>query len=439
MPSKPIFTNAQLEAASYSDLTAKPSSALAVSLCGSQLANILHQQAGRPRKAQVAAFGAMIADLLERDPDDNGGWLFRSISSGSFTGLGVGYRPFITLFDLMNPMMLDVAMGTKQWLQNEATGGKRSPAWQRATRFRANDWLRRWFAEGGITRENWAEHFSRERKVVRPKQPPILLRKTKSPHSLGSSNGLPMDIGSKDSAVAELVARMERINDYLGEQVVEPFGPVFLRRIFSNGDQPDFAWDQGGRMYASGRENYQTAKKAVRATITINGQATTEVDLQGSHLTMLVGLGHVPRAVLDGDPYFIDGLPREVVKHWVNMTIGHGKRHTRWPPQAVQDFREKQGIDLPSEYPLMALGDAILKKLPILDSEGQSTLAGWGELQFRESEILLSAMETLAYEHDVPALPVHDSLIVPELKGSLAISVLKQAFHASVGIEPSVS
>lgn len=370
MPSKPTYSAVELDAASYAALTAQPTSELAASLCRALCIKLLHQQKRRPRDKQVDAFAAIVADLLERDPDDKGGWLYRSRSPNHFTGEAVGQRPFIFVFDLMEGMMVEMAMGTRQYVTSEFTGGVRQPAWDRATRFRSTEWLRNWFEEQGITRANWSEHFARTYAPPSRKQCPLERRGTKPAYGAGRRVAPSMTIDPKDPATASLISRMDRINEYLGAQEVKPYSHIFLRRIFSNGDQIGFAWDCGGRMNALGAESFQTAKKAERAKITINGEPVVEIDLRASHLTILVGLGHLPKSILEGDPYSVDGIPRAVVKQWVTMTISSGKRHIRWPRQAVQDFREKQGIDLPSEYPLMALGDAILTKLPILDAEG---------------------------------------------------------------------
>lgn len=251
--------------------------------------------------------------------------------------------------------------------------------------------------------------------------------------------GAKLSLDRKEPVIADLFSRMDRMNDFLGKQVVEPFGPVFLKRIFANGDQMGFAWDCGGRMTAPGAKSYQTAKKYERTKITLNGEQSVEIDLRASHLTLLVGLGHLPKTILEGDPYEITDIPRVVVKQWVTMTLSNGRRHSRWPTLAVDAFKEKHGIDLPTDFPLRISGDAILAKLPILDENGLSALASWGELQFHESEILLKAMETLAYDFDVAALPVHDSLIVPETEGPRAVAILKEAFRASVGLEPIVN
>ena len=47
----------------------------------------------------------------------------------------------------------------------------------------------------------------------------------------------------------------------------------------------------------------------------------------------------------------------------------------------------------------------------------------------------MKAIEVLAFDHDVPALPVHDSLIVPRQHEDLAKSVLGRAFRDAIGID----
>lgn len=220
---------------------------------------------------------------------------------------------------------------------------------------------------------------------------------------------------------------------YLARQEIAPYGPVFLRRVFSCGDTPGHGWSQGGRLYAIGSEPYQLAKRVHRRNITINGQATVELDIQASHLMILAGLGHIPRP--NGDPYDLDGLPRPIVKKWVQMTLSHGKRQTRWPTGAVKDLA-KDGFDVKADYPLAETGNAILKYLPILKDDGSPAVSmGWGELQYRESEVILATVEVLAFAHDVPALPVHDSLIVPSEATKLAKAVLVRAFREAFGID----
>jgi hypothetical protein len=437
---EPRYPPEQMDAAHLAALTARPSSPVAIAACRDLLEHLLGQPHMQAAEAKVTlkrlkVFGALVADLLERDPNDNGGWLFRSTSSNSFSGDIVGYRPFMTGYSALVGMMVEEVKGHRIWGDSELLASGKTPVWQRATRFRATPRLRDWFSERGIDRGSWKDHFKRGLSAPSAgKGPcPVVLRAEKPPHHFRVRKGHNLPIDKSDPLVAALIARMGRINDYLGKLEVEPYGPVVLRRIFSNGDNPKHAWRQGGRLYAIGSTTYQTAKKVARRGITINGKPTSELDIQASHVTILAGLGHIPR--FQGDPYEVDGIPRSVVKKWVQMTLSHGRRHLRWPPDAIRDLQKDHGIDLKADYPLSSTAEIILRHLPILKYDGSTSVAvGWGELQFRESEIILAAMEVLAFEHDVPALPIHDSLMVPEEAKDLAKSVLGAAFKAALGL-----
>ncbi|NYH94614.1 hypothetical protein, partial [Novosphingobium marinum] len=133
------------------------------------------------------------------------------------------------------------------------------------------------------------------------------------------------------------------------------------------------------------------------------------------------------------DPYEVHGIPREIVKRWVNMTLDNGKRHRGWRKEVREEFLTKHGIDLSKQYPITKTGDAILERLPILQEDGSSVAVGWGERQFIESEVLMESMEVLAYDHDVPSLPIHDSLIVPREAEALARETMIESFKARLG------
>lgn len=429
----PLPSPSDLMNARFCELTALPSSSLCRDLCDTLLGKLLHQSKRRPNQAKRRAFAAFIAELLERDPEDHGGWLYRILSPNTFTGEVVGYRPFNGLLEPMSVLMIEFVKGTRQYAVSELTGGKRQPTWGRGSRFRATDWLRDWFAEHGITHETWADHFIRERPKTLPSQSCLVLRAMKRTTRGRSEGGQSISFDRKHPKVAAIKDRMDRLNAFLWDQAIEPYGPVFLRRIFANGDQPDFCWETGGRLTAIGADTFQTAKKADRASILINGQDTVEIDIRASHLTILVGQGHLPEDLLLGDPYAVEGIPRDLAKSWVTMTLGYGKRHRRWPNGVKASFKDKHGIDLSQAFPLRATGDTILSHLPILGTEGLVAPLDWGPLQFLESEAVMKAMEVLAYDHQVASLPVHDSLIVPKERKELATAILKASFKEIVG------
>lgn len=435
----PLPSNAELMAARFSTLDAQPSSEACQELCDKLLLKLMHQSSRRPRAEKRRAFAALIADLLERDPNDHGGWLYRILSPNEFTGELVGYRPVKDLLPMMGGLMIEFVPGTRQYTRSEFTGGVRQAAWGRAARFRATQWLRNWFEEQGISRQVWGDHFARIKRTSRPNQSSVTLRSNKRTRGGKSDVGRSMPVDMKDPTVAAIRDRMDKLNAFLWEQQIKPYGPVFLRRIFSKGDQPGFRWETGGRLTALGRDSFQTAKKQDRASILINGQETVEIDIQASHLTILVGLGILPEATLEGDPYEVEGIPRELVKQWIVMTLGYGRRHARWKPEVRRSFMEKHGIDLSREFPVRQTGDKILIKLPILGADGLETPVDWGLLQYLESEALMKTLEALAYGHQVASLPVHDSLIVPTEKKELAHALLKASFKETVGVEPRIT
>src|SRR5690606_24522949 len=76
----------ELANAQYATLLDRPVSDLAIEMCNTLLRKLLHQQTKKLRPKQKAAFGGLIADLLHRDPSDQGGWLYRAMRVDSFTG-----------------------------------------------------------------------------------------------------------------------------------------------------------------------------------------------------------------------------------------------------------------------------------------------------------------------------------------------------------------
>ena len=55
-----------------------------------------------------------------------------------------------------------------------------------------------------------------------------------------------------------------------------------LRRIFNEGDRPEFRWDMEGRLYAASENSFQHLKKEERQKIKINDQEVVEIDINAS-------------------------------------------------------------------------------------------------------------------------------------------------------------
>jgi hypothetical protein len=209
-------------------------------------------------------------------------------------------------------------------------------------------------------------------------------------------------------------------------------------RVFNCGDDPDFAWNMGGRLYSysNNDDSYQQLKKQQRLRMTINGEAVAEIDIKASFLTIyLWWFGQEP----PGDPYQLPGLPdgaRDIVKRVVVRFWGSdGKPLTRWPKKMVSDYRKETGRSLGRDYQAKVIQAKLLAAYPVLKEIAQHT---WAKLMFLESEAVVSTMLRLKREHGVPSLSVHDSLIVPLSKQDLAAELLLEQYVKVVGVQPKL-
>lgn len=240
-----------------------------------------------------------------------------------------------------------------------------------------------------------------------------------------------------------MLAEMERmrgtlrvINATLAAADIRGAGPsVALRRSFKH------SLGFGGRFYGP---SYISTSAEERGRITINGEAVVEVDVSASQLTLLLGLRGVtvlPRA----DLYALPGVPwdRNVTKQWMRQTLGSGRATwTQWSRDADAAARAVKarvvGEAVQSLYPFLAalttfVPPALLATLPSKDHH-------WGAGQHiaqREAAIMERALENLALS-EVPALPVHDALIVPRSARDAAVACLGDAFQALAGIRPGL-
>ncbi len=234
------------------------------------------------------------------------------------------------------------------------------------------------------------------------------------------------------------IKQVNEINSFFAKQDIQRSHWLSgFQRIFSQGDDLNFKWNKGGRLYAL-HGGYQQEKGSERAKMMINGEKVVEIDIKASHLTILHAL-HKKPFDLSVDPYSIPGFPRIIVKQFVTATLGKGKIPTRWSKEHKEAYAERGlGKDLQKDFPFREAKQAILKQLPILTDIEKSPW-NWADFQFLESEAIINALYKLAFEHGIPALPVHDSLIVPVSKMELAKDVLSEAFLKSVGVRPELS
>lgn len=402
----------------------------------------------------LKALPCIAVGLLRAKASSKTNYAYRQMSTASFTGKNVGHMPFKAAIDgLVSAGHMKMVEASKP-----AVASVFDPAM--ATRFQGKSKFFKLAAAYGINPADWHQHF--ESLPMPASVPnPIILR-TDSPYVSAGMKGKVKRRAEEikvDPTIPFVISEGRRINEinaYLSKQDIQPVHQVQgFQRIFSNGNIPGFNWDAGGRLYAIGG-GYQQDSSEDRLKMTINGEAVAEIDIRASHLTILHALKHVPMPT--GDPYDRPGLPRFVVKSWVAMALGHNKLPgNKWSKTAkaayakkVCAFRKKnreqeelcktvcKGNCLQKNFPMSKVGPEIAKFFPVL-ADWSTSPWRWSDFQFKESEAIIETVHTLATIHDVPALPVHDSIIVPASKQEIAKQILSDAFAKYVGIVPTLN
>lgn len=373
----------------------------------------------------LTAIGALTADLLDLQGGrkDGGPALCGShgMSPKHFPSkvLGFGYDVFLPVVAaLRDAGFLIVAEGKPRWSTwAGADGADVISTKGRVTRFRLTRKAVDSATAHGVTGGDWESHWRQKATSGAPvavHEPLVVLhgqRVRNGAKKLDAPN-LPVDPTHHD--VARFEQDLQNLNAFLGRQVISGFAFAGLRRIWNNGDVPGFAWQWGGR-FASlpGGNAYETMSAQRRLKrIRINGSAVAEVDIRACHLTLLYGLLGVPLSP-DQDPYAVDGLPRDVVKAWVGQAIGASRTDfARWSPRAKAKYAEATGgRSLTVDFTVRDVGLGVLGRHRVLGRLKAGELDSL-TLMFHEAEVLSSAMHELRLQ-DLPALPIHDGLIVP--------------------------
>ncbi|GAB7553896.1 hypothetical protein NRB_34060 [Novosphingobium sp. 11B] len=391
--------------------------------------------------------GMIVAALLKEASIRPEGYLFRSMGRDSFknnilTDSPVGYRPFKAAeIGLKKSGYLEVITGFKESTNIHDKGI--------ATRFRATPKLITLAEQYGIRLSDWASHFTMLPKPKRVREPIQLRADSWTDKKRKKNKGGKMDFDPSDQSAARYAKQVHDINAFMADQDIQPAECHFaFTRIFAQGDHPDFRWNKGARLYsyAFGKSYQQMPHVARperkeytgREDITINGESVVEVDISASYLTILHTLMGVP---LPADPYDIPGVPRKVVKIWATITLGHAGFHSRWPEAAKRRYtsnHENGPADLQRDYPFRKTQRKILESLTLL-KDWPSNPITWADLQFLESSAVVDTIHELATRYGVPALPLHDAVIVPKSKAELVQRVLSSCFERHVGTCPTLT
>jgi hypothetical protein len=348
-------------------------------------------------------------------------WSYRPIARATFSGEEVSYRNFMAVFNALQGMeLIEIIRGFQD----------REGFLSRATRIRASRKMLALFEQHGVAPTSGFQHFQRSL----PSRPLVLkARSTRRGHKKVSGR---LIYFSHSEHSRQLEANVHELNRYIADHELEGGTHRGYRRIFNCGDDPDFNWNKGGRLYSQGEDSYQLLKKAKRLQMCIDGEDVCEIDVRSSFLTILYALNgeHLDQTQ---DPYEIDGLPRDVVKAWITVTLGHDKFPVRWPRETLKDLRKNGAFKERRRLPVREVKDAVLGVHPILrDWPEQSTTCF--DLMFLESEAIVGTMLRLMREHGVVSLSVHDSLIAPRSQLDLARETLCTEYERAVGVKPNL-
>ena len=299
-----------------------------------------------------------------------------------------------------------------------------------AKRYRATVQFLSLAKRNDITPESLREHFCHDEQEFAP----IRLREKSTRKNGRKTRGRMLPVPDTPRT-RQLSAEVGKWNDYLSEQEFEGAGHVQFYRTFSTKGGPKHDFRHGGRIYTDGIGSFSHMKREDRRRIRINGERVAEVDVRASHLCIFYEMTGCSLNK-ETDPYDIPGSPRDLVKKVVVMTIGADAMPKRWPNGYRDEYAAEKGKPFPNlSAPTVA--KEVLKVHPCLAAVSSEAFS-WGTIQYAEAEAIFEAVKRLMNEHDVPALPVHDSLVIPESKIEVAIEAVERAYQDKVGVIPLV-
>lgn len=383
------------------------------------------------RSSRRASFeetlGAMVGELLYATTvKDVDSWLSWPLDRNVYTHLDFSHRDISNLVEtLMALRLLEVNKGRPHFGKNDFVPGGpifKSPGYITTMRLTKDGCD--WFEQRGLTGGTYADDFDDtvplNSIVLRESSRRFYNRKIR-----GKVLPTPRTPQSK-----ELMAQVERLNAFLLGFDLRPVPFRGLYRGFNEAERVDFKFDRGGRLYGFGN-SYQSLSEAERLRMKIDGEPVAEIDISSSYLTVVYGLFGLP---FDNtiDQYAIEGFERELVKKWTAATLSAGEID-RWPAGTPKDYQARTGKKIPL---IATIRTAMEAKHPVLTQWAKSP-GTWSTLMFMESGVILETMETLMLK-DIPAYPIHDSIVVRERDTEDAAEVLANVFVRRLGVEPSL-
>jgi hypothetical protein len=394
-------------------------------------------RSNKPRKLgpQIhAAIGAFLADLLmAQGNEDGGGWLRLSLDKRSFKKPNpVSYRTFDGMRTSWKAAgLIAEHAGYPGKLGFDSPG----PRVGRMTRFRVTPKLLKISEDHGVLIRDVQVHF-----YIEFEMPPELVQLTKPS---GSTRNTPQAKIMRNE-IAEL-------NAHFATHELEGARHIGWVTKFHGASPDKYMLNRGGRLYSQPpmpATNYQNMPQEQRLKLRMSGEPVSEIDISASYLTIFYA-AHGKRIEMN-DAYSNivgpDAMDRAIVKFWVNASFGNSSLIAKWSPNLRKAFAKRyrgHGWTIDSKkYPVHLVREKTLACHPLLGQWGTKAAPNmpwsYGHLMFSESRVIISTMLRLAREHNVPAAPVHDSLIVPRSKEEIAERVLDEQFIKIIGVKPTL-
>ena len=389
------------------------------------------EQRKRKRKANdERAFqettGRIIGDLLIGYEQEANQWSYHEMYPAAFSDMSVGYKLFrSTVETLSNARLVVVAKG-RNHKSFEFIEGVSTFKAGLATRFQPTSTLINLASVYNISKGSYQDHFVTQlpRKVIE-------VRQSKKE---GEGSGRKMK-PKQTKRFLEIEEQLKTINEFTSTFSFEGMRFSGFRRFFNEGDQLDFDYNHGGRLYHADGQGYIGMPKEKRSQIKIDGESIVEIDINASFLTIMHGLKQQPLPNRE-DIYAINNLPREVVKKWFAISFGAQKFHRQWLKGNLKDLKENCP-DYRTWMTAKVVEQAVLEYFPFM-ADWSSGNIGWSNLMFIESEIIISTMLELMNDHNIPSLPVHDCIIVRKSDQELAMRIPSEQFYKQTGEAPKL-
>jgi hypothetical protein len=305
----------------------------------------------KTKKQHRLAIEGFVGDLLRAQNHGKGkGWVFRSLAAQSFSGEDIGYRAFKHVLEKLVALDLVIHKPAVHTFGDGFTpGGPQLVYWRKASRFMATEALLELSARYGVAVVDASAHF-----IMELPRHPLQLRARATRTEYGEKVKGKVIRFDPTPETEKLENQVRSLNEFFDQFELRGGTHRGFIRIFNNGNDQDFDWNKGGRLYRQGDDTYQQLPKEDRLRMTINGEPVCEIDIRASYLTIYQGWNG-EQLDLDQDPYDLPGLgpeAREVVKRWFVATFGSDGHLTRWPSDFVSDYRDQTGRKLGKDYPL---------------------------------------------------------------------------------------